>query len=175
MTDDLTEMRGRQDRLEGRVAVLEVTVKEEAGLRAKMDSDLGEMKATLIAHKHSLQALHDTQSDHTKRLTRIENKLGNVENKLGNVEGRVGNVENKLGNVENKLGNVEGKLGNVENKLGNVEGRVENMEQALGDVRIGVHAILDLLDTHLARKSRWAGPTGLLRRDRPRGDISGGN
>lgn len=134
MTDDLTEMRGRQDRLKGRVTVLEATVKEEAGLRAKMDSDLGEMKATLIAHKHSLQALHDTQSDHTKRLTRIENKVGNIENKVGNIEGRIGNIE-----------------------------------QGLGDVRIGVHAILDLLDTHLVRKPRWANPAGLLRRNHSRG------
>jgi chromosome segregation ATPase len=142
MTDDLTELRGRQDRLEGRVTVLEATVKEEAGLRVKMDSDLGEMKATLIAHKHSLQALHDTQSDHTKRLTRIENKVENIESRVGNIEGRVENIE----------------------------GRVENIEQKLGDVHIGVHAILDLLDTHLARKQGWVGLTGLLRRDHPRGD-----
>jgi chromosome segregation ATPase len=119
MADDLTEIRGRQDKLDGRVAVLEATVREEASLRAKMDSDLGEMKATLIAHKHSLQALHDTQSDHTKRLTRIENKVGSI-------EGRVESIEN----------------------------RVESIEQGLGDVRIGVHAILDLLDTHLAQKPR---------------------
>jgi chromosome segregation ATPase len=128
MTDDLTEMRGRQDRLEGRVAVLEATVKEEAGLRAKMDNGLGEMKATLIAHRHSLQALHDTQSDHTKRLTRIEGKVENIENRVGSIENRAGNIEQKL-----------------------------------GDVRIGVHAILDLLDTHLARKPRWTSLTGLLR------------
>jgi hypothetical protein len=35
------------------MSVLEATVEEEAGLRAKMDSDLGEMKATLIARKRS--------------------------------------------------------------------------------------------------------------------------
>jgi chromosome segregation ATPase len=99
MADDLTEMRQRHDSLEGRVAVLEATVKEEAGLRAKMDSDLGEMKATLIAHKHSLQALHDTQSDHTSRLTRIEEKVSNVEEKVSNVEGRVSNIEEGLGDV----------------------------------------------------------------------------
>jgi chromosome segregation ATPase len=142
MADDLTEMRGRQDRLEGKVAVLEATVKEEAGLRAKMDSDLSEMKATLIAHKHSLQALHDTQSDHTKRLTRIENKVENIEGKVEDIENRVGNIENRVGNIEQKL----------------------------GDVRIGVHAILDLLDTHLARKPRWTSLIGLLRLSRPRGD-----
>jgi chromosome segregation ATPase len=106
MADDFADIRDRQDRLEGRVTVLEVTVMEEASLRAKMDSDLGEMRTTLIAHKHSLQALHETQSDHTKRLTRIEDKVG-------------------------------------------------RLEEQMGDVRIGVHAILDLLDTHLVRKPRW--------------------
>jgi chromosome segregation ATPase len=124
MTDDLTELRGRQDRLEGRVAVLEATVKEEAGLRAKTDSDLGEMKATLIAHQGSLQALHDTQSDHTRRLTRIEDKVGTIEDRVGKIE------------------------------------------EELGYVRVGVHAILDLLDTHLARKPRWASLAGVLRRER---------
>jgi chromosome segregation ATPase len=146
MTDDLTQMRGRQDRLEGRVAVLEATVKEEAGLRAKMDSDLGEMKATLIAHQHSLQALHETQSDHTRRLTRIEDKVGKIEGRVGKIEDRVGKIEDRVGKIE----------------------------EDLGDVRIGVHAILDLLDTHLARKPRWASLTGALRRNRPRGDIQPG-
>jgi chromosome segregation ATPase len=161
MTDDLTEMRGRQDRLEGRAAVLEATVKEEAGLRAKMDSDLGEMKATLIAHKHSLQALHDTQSDHTKRLTRIEDKATRIEERVGSIEGRVGSIEDRVGSIEDRVGSIEGRVGSIEQKL--------------GDVRIGVHAILDLLDTHLARKPRWASLAGLSRRNRPRGDIGGGN
>jgi len=130
MPNDLAEMRDRQDRLEDRVTVLEVTVQKEAALRAKMDSDLGDVKATLNAHTGSLQALHDTQSDHTRRLTRIEDRLGNVEDRLGNVEDRLGNVEEQLGTV-----------------------------------RVGVHAILDLLDAHLARKPWWAGRR--LRLSRP--------
>jgi len=120
MKDDLAEIRDRQDNLEGRVTVLEVTVEREAGLRAKMDSDLGDIKATQAAHTRSLQALHDTQSDHTRRLTRVEDRLGSVEGRLGSVEGRLGSVEEQL-----------------------------------ADVRIGVHAILDLLNTHLARKPWW--------------------
>jgi predicted nuclease with TOPRIM domain len=135
MTDDLSQMRDRQDRLEGRVAVLETTVEREAGLRAKMDSDLGDMKATLNAHTRSLQALHDTQSDHTQRLTRIEDKVGGIEDRLGRVEDR---------------------LGGVEDRLGRVEGDVGTLKEQMGDVRIGVHAILDLLDTHLARKPWWS-------------------
>lgn len=117
MTDDLADMHDRQDRLEGRVAVLEATVKEEAALRAKMDSDIGEMKATQNAHTRSLQALHDTQSDHTRRLTRIEDRVG-------------------------------------------------RLADDLADVRVGVHAILDLLNTHLARRPWWAGRGLRLRRSR---------
>ena len=138
MTDDLAEVRDNHDRLEGRVSVLETTVKEEAALRAKMDSDLGDIKATQNAHTRSLQALHDTQSDHTRRLTRIEDKVGGIEDRLGRVEDRLDGVEDRMG----------------------------RLEEGLGNVRIGVHAILDLLDTHLARKPWWAGRRLRLARSR---------
>jgi len=120
----MTVLRDRQDKLEGRVTVLETTVEREAALRAKMDEDQSNLTATLKAHGRSLQALHDTQQDHTRRLTRIEGRLGNVEGRLGNVEVRLGNVENDLVTVKEKLDTVH----------------------------TGVHAILDLLDAHLARK-----------------------
>lgn len=137
MADEMTVLRDRHDRLEGRVAVLETTVEREAALRAKMDEDQSNVAATLRAHTGSLQALHDTQQDHTRRLTRIEDRLGNVEDRLGNVEDRLGNVEDDLVTVKEKLDTVH----------------------------IGVHAILDLLDTHLAMKPRLS-LTGLTRRAR---------
>jgi chromosome segregation ATPase len=143
MEDDLARLSGRQDRLEGRVAVLEVKVEEEAALRANMDSDLGDMKATLNAHTRSLQALADTQSDHTARLTRIEDRLDGVEDRLDGVEGRLDRVDEGLTEVRTGLTEVRTGLGNVQ---------------------IGVHAIIDLLDTHLARKPRW--PSLKLRRPR---------
>ena len=138
MEDDLARLSGRQDRLEGRVAVLEVRVEEGAALQAKMATDLGDVKVTLDAHTRSMQALHDTQSDHTARLTRIEDKLVGIQDTLGGAEDR----------------------------LGGVEGRLETVEGALTDVRIGVHAIIDLLDTHLARKPKW--PSLKLRLPRSR-------
>jgi chromosome segregation ATPase len=142
MAEEMTVLRDRQDRLEGRVTVLEATVEREAALRAKMDEDQSNLAATLKAHGRSLQALHDTQQDHTRRLTRIEGDLSDVKDRLGNVEVRLGNVEVRLGNVEEDLVTVKEKLDTV---------------------HIGVHAILDLLDTHLARKPRLS-LTGLLRR-----------
>jgi chromosome segregation ATPase len=136
MAGDLMNMRDRQDRLEGRVAVLESTVEQEATLRAGMDEELSGLKV----QKKMLQALIDTQSDHTKRLTRVEDRLGSVEDRLGSVEDRLGSVEEEIGTV-----------------------------------RIGVHAILDLLDTHLARKSMLARLAGLVKQGRSHGAISGGS
>lgn len=121
MTDDgLTDLRERQDRLEGRMSDLESTVEREATLRAAMDSDLSKLRA----HERSMQSLHDTQADHTRRLTRIEDDL----------------------------------------KV--VKGDVAELKEGLGTVKIGVHAILDLLDTHLARKPRWARLAGMLKMPR---------
>lgn len=144
MADEMAVMRERHDRLEGRVTVLETTVEREAALRAKMDEDQSNLTATLKAHGRSLQALHDTQQDHTRRLTRIEGRLGNVEGRLGNVEVRLGNVENDLVTVKEKLDTVH----------------------------IGVHAILDLLDTHLAKKPRL-NLAGLRRRTRQQDGPAG--
>lgn len=151
MGDEMTVLRDRQDKLEGRVAVLERTVEREAGLRAreaalraKMDEDLSNVTETLKAHGRSLQALHDTQQDHTRRLTRIEGRLGNVEGRLGNVEVRLGNVENDLVTVKEKLDTVH----------------------------IGVRAILDLLDAHLAKKPRL-NLAGLRRRTRQQDGPAG--
>jgi len=118
----MTVLRDRQDKLKGRVTVLETTVEREAALRAKMDEDQSNLTATLKAHGRSLQALHDTQQDHTRRLTRIEGRLGNV------------------------------------------EGRLETVEEKVDALQIGVHAILDLLNTHLVRRPRRLGLASLLRR-----------
>jgi len=140
----MTVLRDRQDKLKGRVTVLETTVEREAALRAKMDEDQSNLTATLKAHGRSLQALHDTQQDHTRRLTRIEGRLGNVEGRLGNVEVRLGNVENDLVTVKEKLDTVH----------------------------TGVHAILGLLDAHLARKPRL-NLAGLRRRTRQQDGPAG--
>lgn len=122
--DGMTELRERQDKLDERMTTLEGTVKEQATLRAAMDSDLSKLKA----HEDSMQALHLTQADHTRRLTRIEDRVGNVEDRLGHVEDRLGHVE-----------------------------------EGLETVKVGVHAILDLLDTHLARKPRWGSLISMLK------------
>jgi hypothetical protein len=97
---------------------LEVTVEREASLRATMGEDLSNNAETLKAHRALLQALHETQQEHTATLAEHTATLA-------------------------------------------------EHTATLADVQIGVHAILDLLNTHLATKSRWASIARMLRRIHP--------
>ena len=81
---------------------------------------------TLKAHRALLQALHETQQEHTSTLA-----------------------------------------GHTATPAQHTATLAEHTSP-LADVRIGVHAILDLLDAHLARKSTRAGIAGMLRRIHPR-------
>jgi septal ring factor EnvC (AmiA/AmiB activator) len=63
------------------------------GLRAMMDRDLADLKQRMDAQDFLLQALHVTQSNHTQRLTRIEDALGRVDTALGRVDAALGRVE----------------------------------------------------------------------------------
>jgi chromosome segregation ATPase len=96
MTDDFDGLRQRQADTEARVGKLEVTVRTEAHLRATMDRDMSKLHAEFRAQRSMLQALHDTQQDHTRRLTRVEDRLTGVEDRLTGVEGRLENVEGTL-------------------------------------------------------------------------------
>jgi TorA maturation chaperone TorD len=104
---------------------LEVTVEREASLRATMGEDLSNNAETLKAHRALLQALHETQQEHTATLADHTATLADHTSTLA------------------------------------------EHTATLADVQIGVHAILDLLNTHLATKSRWASIARMLRRIHP--------
>ncbi len=53
-----------------------------------MDEDMANLKAEFGAHKRLIQAIHDTQKDHTNRLTKLE--AGVKELRAGQKELRAG-------------------------------------------------------------------------------------
>ena len=65
MSDDLDGFAEWRDNIESRVGTLEVTVKTQARVRAQMDKDMSDLSVKLDAQGRLLQALADTQSDHT--------------------------------------------------------------------------------------------------------------
>ena len=86
MADELDEIRQRLDTLESRV-------NSESGLRAMMDLDQGSLTMRLDAQDNLLRALATTQSDHTSRLTRLEEGHSRLEADHRRLEDAIGRVE----------------------------------------------------------------------------------
>ena len=82
MPDELDEIRQRLDTLESRLS-------SESGLRAMMDLDQASLTMRLDAQDNLLRALSITQSDHTSRLTRLEESQRRLEDAVSRVEAGV--------------------------------------------------------------------------------------
>src|SRR2546428_2212420 len=79
MPEELDEIRQRLDTLESRMD-------SESGLRAMMDLDQASLTARLDAQDRLLRALSVTKSDHTSRLTRLEDGLTRLEGRTTSLE-----------------------------------------------------------------------------------------
>jgi septal ring factor EnvC (AmiA/AmiB activator) len=110
MTDDLDDFAQWRGSVDDRLGTLETKVETEAHLRATMDGDMGKLHAEFRAQRSMLQALHDTQQDHTARLTKVEDGLVKVEDRLVKVEDRLVNVEGTLHMVRVGVEAIHGKL-----------------------------------------------------------------
>ena len=93
MSSELEEVRQQ-------LAALTARVDGSEGLRAMMDRDLADIKQRMDAQELLLQALHVTQSNHTQRLTRIEDTLGRMDATLGSVTATLSSVSAALGRVD---------------------------------------------------------------------------
>lgn len=65
--------------IKARLTALEERVGQEAGLRASQDRDLGDMRDSLRAQTHLIQALAITQGQHTQSLERVFERLDDVD------------------------------------------------------------------------------------------------
>jgi phage-related minor tail protein len=143
MADDLENSGEWRDTVDTRLSKLESTVEEQTRLRAAMDKDVGDLKAGLGAQVRLIQAISDTQSDHTRQIRELRD---HVDEKFEAVEGRLGTVEGRLGAVEGRLEAVAGKLGAVDGRLEAVAGRLGAVESTLETVHVGVDLIIGKLD-----------------------------
>jgi uncharacterized coiled-coil protein SlyX len=68
MNNDLEGFGQWRRTVDSRLGTLETRVAEQASLRAQMDEDMSELKVEFRAQRTLLQALHDTQQEHSATL-----------------------------------------------------------------------------------------------------------
>ena len=113
MANDLEDSGQWRSAVDTRLGTLETRVDDEARLRAAMDKDMSNLKVEFRAQRKLLQALHDTQQEHTARLVTIEGTLQEHTARLENVEGRLENVEGILQEVHVGVQLIHEKLDRV--------------------------------------------------------------
>jgi uncharacterized coiled-coil protein SlyX len=68
MNNDLEGFGQWRRTVDTRLGTLETRVAEQASLRAQMDQDMSELRVEFRAQRTLLQALHDTQQEHSATL-----------------------------------------------------------------------------------------------------------
>jgi predicted nuclease with TOPRIM domain len=139
MTDDFDALRQRQDQTEGRVIVLEDDARIQKRAFADMDRDASDLKVQYGKQKQMLQALADTQSDHTKRLMRLETDVSEVKTKVTRLETDVSEVKTKVTRLETDVSEVKTKVTRLETDVSEVKTK-------LGVVHEGIDTVIDLLN-----------------------------
>jgi chromosome segregation ATPase len=93
MSDELTRIRAHLAHHDTRLDELEAAAANEAGLRAMMDQDLATVKTKLDANTRLLQAAAATQGEHSRMLTRLEDRVTRVEDKVDRLRTDVGELK----------------------------------------------------------------------------------
>jgi len=132
MTDDYVVLSRRQDRTEGRVLVLEDDARIRARAFADMDRDVSDLRVQYGVQRQMLQAVADTLSDHTSRLTRLETKFDGLEMKVDDHTRRLDRLETKVDGLDVRVGRLETDMTEV--------------KTSLGVVRTGIDTIIEKLD-----------------------------
>jgi septal ring factor EnvC (AmiA/AmiB activator) len=115
MTNDLEGFPQWRDNIESRVSTLEVTVATQARVRAQMDRDMSDLKVEFGAQRRLLQALAQTQSEHTATLAEHTATLADHTTRLIRLEAGQAKLEAGMTTV---LHGVQTIIGLLDRELG---------------------------------------------------------
>ena len=93
---------------EKRLAALELKVGEEARLRAIMDKDQSDLAVKIDANTGLIQALRDTQKDHTRMLTRMETDVAGLKTDVAGLKTDVAELKVGVRVIVGKLDQIIG-------------------------------------------------------------------
>jgi chromosome segregation ATPase len=127
------------DEIRRRLDVLESRMDSEAGLRAMMDLDQASLTVRLDAQDNLLRALAVTQSEHTRRLTRLEDG----HRRLEEGQQRLEEGQQRLEEGQQRLEGAQQRLEGAQQRL---EGAQQRLEGTVAQVEAGIQTIIGMLD-----------------------------
>lgn len=130
--------------LEERVSILERTVSAEIRERGKMRKGIGDVRSLLEnrseAHRRMLQAIGDTQSEHTRVLRQIQETVGRMAPKVDSIEAhmhgmqlRMGHLDTRMSGLENRMDGLDVKVGELDSKVTRLDGKIDALAGQVDD------------------------------------------
>jgi chromosome segregation ATPase len=136
-TDDWLHWRRGMD---GRVGTLEARFKAEAFARAGLEMDVHTLWPKAVEANRLLQALSETQSEHTATLADHTRRLTRLENKVDTLSVDMAGVKRDVGTLKGDMAGLKGDVSGLKGDVSTLKGDVSTLK---GDVR----KILDLLES----------------------------
>ncbi|MEV4279270.1 hypothetical protein [Actinoplanes xinjiangensis] len=130
--------------LEERVTRLEKDMDEQKKLRAAQDLDQSDFGQKLRVQHGLIQAIQQTQSEHTATLASHTATLARHTATLAEHGQRLDRLEGKVDRLEGKVDRLEGKVDRLEGKVDRLEGKVDR-------IAVGVEGIVGMLGTLIER------------------------
>jgi chromosome segregation ATPase len=106
------------------------------------DRDQGDFKARQDAFQRSLNALQETQGEHTARLNGIDKRLDGIDNRLDGIDIRLDGIDNRLDGIDNRLDGIDNRLDSIDNRLDRNE---KEMRQGFAHLGTGQDVITKML------------------------------
>lgn len=107
MTAELTQIRQRLERVEERLDTMQITIDEQAGLRAMMDMDQATLTARFDAQDHLLRALAITQSEHGTQLRKLateQRRMAEEQQRMAGEQQRMAGEQQRMSGEQQRMG-----------------------------------------------------------------------
>ena len=115
-------------RLERDMSVLTLSTARLHTMQAYADRDIAEWRQNFVQQNRVINALRQTQVEHSARFDRVEQRLDRLGDRF---EGRLDGVDERLEGMDRRLGGVDERLEGMDRRLGGVDERLEGMDQRL--------------------------------------------
>jgi chromosome segregation ATPase len=156
----------QRDEMMQRLETLQSQLNSEAGLRAMMDLDQATLTTRLDAQDNLLRALSVTQSDHTRSLTRMEDRLTDLSGACGHLaqgqihllesqtrletnqtrlETKVAGIETRMAGIETKVAGIDTRMAGIDTKVAGIDTKVAGLEAGQSRMETSLRTVLTLL------------------------------
>jgi chromosome segregation ATPase len=113
---------------EERLTTLEERVDMESGLRASIDRDLSTLAQGQTAANKMIQALGNTQSEHTRALNRLNLQLEATGLQLTGVDLRFDGMDRRLHGMDRRLDGIDARLDRMDGRFDGIDARLDRMD-----------------------------------------------